>query len=125
MSEPHPFRYDSAVKPEEVRHIRYEMGRAHRFQPALIDRAIDGVESVLAEYGVLPDTGGLVEMAYEQPLVDEGDVICPSPTTSNPANAASTHRSPASSSASSRTPSPRRGIRCVTSSASTPRPSRR
>jgi predicted deacylase len=80
--------------------ITVEMGKAHRFQPALIARAIDGVESVLAEYGVLPDaavhwpgwtktidgntektwlradTGGLVEMAYDHPLVHEGDTIC-------------------------------------------------
>jgi predicted deacylase len=81
--------------------ITVEMGRAHRFQPALVDRALDGVESVLAEYGVLPDTpvrwpgwtrvidsakdktwlradvGGLVEMQYgDVPLVHEGDTIC-------------------------------------------------
>lgn len=81
--------------------ITVEMGRAHRFQPALIDRALDGVESVLAEYGVLPgdpalwpgwtriidsatdkawlraDVGGLVEMQYGQiPLVYEGDTVC-------------------------------------------------
>ncbi|KAB1191981.1 deacylase [Haloferax sp. MBLA0076] len=81
--------------------ITVEMGRAHRFQPALVDRALDGVESVLAEYGVLPDVpvswpgwtriidsardktwlradvGGLVEMQYgEVPLVHEGETIC-------------------------------------------------
>ncbi|KAB1196824.1 MULTISPECIES: succinylglutamate desuccinylase/aspartoacylase family protein [Haloferax] len=81
--------------------ITVEMGRAHRFQPALVERALDGVESVLAEYGVLPDepvswpgwtriidsamdktwlradVGGLVEMQYgEVPLVYEGDTIC-------------------------------------------------
>jgi len=81
--------------------VTVEMGRAHRFQPALIERAIEGVESVLAEHGVLPgrpvtwpgwtrtidaaaektwlraDTGGLVEMRYgETPLVHEGEVIC-------------------------------------------------
>ncbi|MFB6131701.1 MAG: succinylglutamate desuccinylase/aspartoacylase family protein [Salinigranum sp.] len=82
--------------------ITVEMGRAHRFQPALIDRALEGVESVLAEYGVLPDrpviwpgwtrtisaenaektwlradTGGLVEMQYgPTPLVYEGEAIC-------------------------------------------------
>lgn len=81
--------------------ITIEMGRAHRFQPALIERALDGVESVLAEYGVLPgkpviwpgwtrtidsegdktwlraDTGGLVEMQYGQnPLVHEGETVC-------------------------------------------------
>jgi hypothetical protein len=81
--------------------VTVEMGRAHRFQPALIERAIEGVESVLAEYGVLPgepvvwpgwtriidiatdktwlraDTGGLVEMRYgDVPLVYEGETIC-------------------------------------------------
>jgi len=81
--------------------ITVEMGRAHRFQPELIDRALDGVESVFAEYGLLPDaavrwpgwtrvvdgngdkrwlradTGGLVEMQYGPvPLVYEGDTIC-------------------------------------------------
>lgn len=81
--------------------ITVEMGRAHRFQPALIDRALDGVESVFAECGVLPgepvlwsgwtrvidfaadrtwlraDIGGLVEMQYGQiPLVYEGDTVC-------------------------------------------------
>jgi predicted deacylase len=81
--------------------ITVEMGRAHRFQPELIDRALDGVESVFAEYGLLPDapvrwpgwtrlvdangdktwlradTGGLVEMQYgPAPLVYEGETIC-------------------------------------------------
>ena len=81
--------------------ITVEMGKAHRFQPALIDRALDGVESVLAEYDVLPDatttepswrkvmgpteekrwlradTGGLVDMQWgPNPLVHEGDTIC-------------------------------------------------
>ncbi|SHG81750.1 succinylglutamate desuccinylase/aspartoacylase family protein [Halobaculum gomorrense] len=80
--------------------ITIEMGRAHRFQPELIERGLDGVESVLAEHDVLPgkpviypgwrrvvdaardktwlraDTGGLVEMEYDAPLVREGDSIC-------------------------------------------------
>ena len=81
--------------------LTVEMGRAHRFQPALIERAIDGVASVLAEYDLLPgepvlwpgwtrtvdavsdktwlraDAGGLVEMCYgDVPLVYEGDPIC-------------------------------------------------
>ncbi|MDS0293231.1 succinylglutamate desuccinylase/aspartoacylase family protein [Halogeometricum luteum] len=81
--------------------ITVEMGRAHRFQLPLVERALEGVESVLAEYGLLPgrpvawpgwtrivenasdkawlraDTGGLVEMQYgEVPLVYEGDTIC-------------------------------------------------
>ncbi|WP_080508266.1 succinylglutamate desuccinylase/aspartoacylase family protein [Haloparvum sedimenti] len=80
--------------------ITVEMGKAHRFQLPLIERALDGVESVLAEVNVLPDepvawpgwfktidaaadktwvradAGGLVEMEYEHPLVYEGDAIC-------------------------------------------------
>ena len=80
--------------------ITVEMGRAHRFQMPLIERAIDGVESVLAEFDVVPgpvlwpgwtkvidadsektwlrsDTGGLVEMKYgDVPLVHKGDTIC-------------------------------------------------
>ncbi|WP_224447095.1 succinylglutamate desuccinylase/aspartoacylase family protein [Haloprofundus salilacus] len=81
--------------------ITVEMGRAHRFQPELVDRALEGTESVLAEYGALPDTpvhwpgwrrvidattektwlradrGGLVDMLYGSvPLVYEGDTIC-------------------------------------------------
>jgi len=80
--------------------ITVEMGRAHRFQMDLIGRAIDGIESVLAEFGLLPgtpvmwpgwrrviddssdkswlraDMGGLVEMQYETPFVEEGDTIC-------------------------------------------------
>jgi predicted deacylase len=81
--------------------ITVEMGKAHRFQPALVEKALDGVESVLASYDVLPertvteptwrkvmdpseekrwlraDTGGLVEMQWgPNPLVHEGDAIC-------------------------------------------------
>ncbi len=81
--------------------VTVEMGKAHRFQPALIDRAVAGVESVLAEFDVLPDatpsrpawtrvvsgteqrrwiradTGGLVEMQWgPYPLVYEGETIC-------------------------------------------------
>jgi len=81
--------------------ITIEMGEAHRLQRALIDRALDGVRSVLAEYGLLPteavawpgwrtvvagsnektwlraDTGGMVDMHFEcGSLVHEGDAIC-------------------------------------------------
>ncbi|WP_049934758.1 succinylglutamate desuccinylase/aspartoacylase family protein [Haloplanus natans] len=81
--------------------ITVEMGKAHRFQPGLIEKALSGVENVLAEYGVYPegtvtepswrtvmgpneekrwlraDTGGLVEMQWgPNPLVHEGDAIC-------------------------------------------------
>lgn len=81
--------------------ITVEMGRAHRFQPVLVDKALEGVESVLAEYEVLPgrpvhwpgwfkstaaetekrwlraDVGGLVEMEWgPYPLVYEDDPIC-------------------------------------------------
>jgi predicted deacylase len=81
--------------------ITVEMGKAHRFQPGLISKALSGVESVLAEYGVYPegtvtepawrkvmgpseekrwiraDTGGLVDMEWgPNPLVHEGETIC-------------------------------------------------
>jgi len=77
------------------------MGKAHRFQPALIDRAIEGGRSVMAEYGLLPgapvswpgwvrvtgvptektwlraDEGGLVDMEWgPSPYVREGERIC-------------------------------------------------
>jgi predicted deacylase len=81
--------------------VAVEMGKAHRFQPALIEKAIAGVESVLAEYDMLPghsvlhpgwrrvigddtekswlraDTGGLVDMQWgPYPLVRAGETIC-------------------------------------------------
>jgi predicted deacylase len=81
--------------------VTVEMGKAHRFQPALIEKALAGVESVLAEYGVYPegavsepawhkvmgpseekrwlraDSGGLVEMEWgPNPLVEAGETIC-------------------------------------------------
>ncbi|PSP84641.1 deacylase [Halobacteriales archaeon QS_1_68_17] len=86
--------------------ITVEMGEAHRFQRVLIDRALDGVRSVLAEFGLQPtdvvhwpgwrtvignagektwlraDVGGLVDMHHESgSLVYEGDTIC---TITNP-----------------------------------------
>ncbi|MEF8799536.1 MAG: succinylglutamate desuccinylase/aspartoacylase family protein [Halolamina sp.] len=36
--------------------VTIEMGEAHRFQGEYIDRALTGVESVLAEYGMLPQS---------------------------------------------------------------------
>lgn len=81
--------------------ITVEMGRSHRFQPILIEKALEGIDSVLAEYDMIPgapvhwpgwykitgadsekrwlraDMGGLVEMEWgPYPLVAEGDVIC-------------------------------------------------
>ena len=81
--------------------ITVELGEAHRFQPPLIEKALEGVESVLAEYGVLPrepvnwpgwyriieakkektwvraDVGGLVDMQWgPYPFVYEGDIVC-------------------------------------------------
>jgi predicted deacylase len=81
--------------------ITVEMGEAHRFQRGLIDRALDGVRSVMAEFGMREeemvhwpgwrtviddsdektwlrsDVGGLVDMHYERgALVYEGDAIC-------------------------------------------------
>jgi hypothetical protein len=81
--------------------ITIEMGEAHRFQRSLIDRALEGVRSSLAEFGLLPteqvhwpgwrtvvdsseektwlraDTGGMVDMHHERgDLVYEDDRIC-------------------------------------------------
>lgn len=81
--------------------ITVEMGKAHRFQPGLIEKALAGVESVLSTYDVYPegdrvepswrkvmrpteekrwiraDTGGLVEMKWgPNPLVEAGETIC-------------------------------------------------
>lgn len=78
-----------------------EMGEADRFQPVLIERAVTGVENVMAAYDLLPeadprpptfgkileskgektwlraDTGGLVEMTWgPHPVVDEGERVC-------------------------------------------------
>ncbi|WP_135825990.1 succinylglutamate desuccinylase/aspartoacylase family protein [Halorussus ruber] len=86
--------------------ITIEMGEAHRFQREFIDRGLEGVESVLAEYGVhrtdavkwpgwrtiidddkaktwiRADAGGLVDMHHDRgSLVYEGDTIC---TITNP-----------------------------------------
>ena len=86
--------------------ITIEMGEAHRFQREFIDRGLEGVESVLAEYDVhrtdsvkwpgwrtviddakektwiRADAGGLVDMHHERgSLVYEGDTIC---TVTNP-----------------------------------------
>ncbi|MHC3438196.1 succinylglutamate desuccinylase/aspartoacylase family protein [Natrialbaceae archaeon A-gly3] len=81
--------------------ITIEMGEAHRFQRNLIDRALTGVASVLAEFGLHPnssvfwpgwrtiidggdektwlraDAGGIVDMKFGRgELVREGEVIC-------------------------------------------------
>ena len=81
--------------------LTVEMGKAHRFQPALVEKALDGTESVLSTYDVYPegettapswrkiigpsedkrwlraDIGGLVEMQWgPNPLVQEGETIC-------------------------------------------------
>ena len=80
--------------------VTVEMGRAHRFQTAHLDRALHCVASVLAEHEVLPDqpvswpgwtrvvardgektwlradTGGLVEMRWgPHPLVENGEPL--------------------------------------------------
>jgi predicted deacylase len=80
--------------------VTVEMGRAHRFQTAHLDRALHCVASVLAEHEVLPDrpvswpgwtrvvardgektwiraeTGGLVEMEWgPHPLVEDGEPL--------------------------------------------------
>ena len=86
--------------------ITVEMGEAHRFQRDLIDRALEGVRSVMAEFDMVEtsavhwpgwrttvdgvdektwlraDAGGLVEMHYERgELVYEGSVVA---TITNP-----------------------------------------
>ncbi|WP_290814634.1 succinylglutamate desuccinylase/aspartoacylase family protein [Halovivax sp.] len=86
--------------------ITVEMGEAHRFQRGLIDRALTGVASLLAEFGCHPDSsvhwpgwrvvieepdektwlradaGGIVDMKLGRgELVREGEVIC---TITNP-----------------------------------------
>ncbi|MFB6136710.1 MAG: succinylglutamate desuccinylase/aspartoacylase family protein [Halobacteriaceae archaeon] len=91
----------SVASADGIPTLTVEMGKAHRFQPGLVEKALDGVESVLAEYGVYPegspvepswrkvlgpaeekrwlraDTGGLVEMQWgPNPLVHEGEAIC-------------------------------------------------
>ncbi len=86
--------------------ITIEMGEAHRFQRPLIDRALNGVASVLAEYGLSSrstvhwpgwrtvisedsektwlraDVGGIVDMHHDRgALVHEGEDVC---TITNP-----------------------------------------
>ena len=81
--------------------ITIEMGEAHRFQRGLIDRALAGVKSVFAEFGMHPakvvrwpgwrtvidgasektwlraDVGGLVDMHHDGgDLVAEGESVC-------------------------------------------------
>ena len=81
--------------------ISVEMGEAHRFQRPLIEKALEGIRSVFAEYGIHPDEevrwpgwqtvvegweertwlradeGGLVEMFYEEDeIVPKGETIC-------------------------------------------------
>ncbi|WP_312909468.1 succinylglutamate desuccinylase/aspartoacylase family protein [Natronosalvus caseinilyticus] len=81
--------------------ITVEMGEAHRFQRQLIDRSLTGVASVLAEFGLHPDSsvhwpgwrviiddagektwlradaGGIVDMKHSSgDLVREGETIC-------------------------------------------------
>lgn len=81
--------------------ITVELGKAHRFQLPLIEKALEGVESIFAEYDILPhtpvnwpgwyrvidakhektwiraDVGGLVDMQWgPYPFVYEGDRIC-------------------------------------------------
>ncbi|WP_290817916.1 succinylglutamate desuccinylase/aspartoacylase family protein [Halovivax sp.] len=91
----------AAATSDGISTITVEMGRAHRFQAVLIEKALEGVESVLAEYELLPgrpvhwpgwyvttaidtekrwiraDSGGLVEMEWgPYPLVYADEPIC-------------------------------------------------
>jgi len=86
--------------------VTVELGEAHRFQRPLIDAALEGVLSAMAEFGMLEsetvkwpgwrtvidasdektwlraDAGGLVEMHHERgSLVEAGDAVC---TITNP-----------------------------------------
>ena len=86
--------------------ITVELGEAHRFQRQLIDAALEGVLSVMAEFGMSEaeavkwpgwrtvideseektwlraDTGGLVEMHHDRgSLVEAGEAVC---TITNP-----------------------------------------
>ncbi len=86
--------------------VTVELGEAHRFQRPLIDAALEGVLSVMAEFGMLDtetvkwpgwrtviegsdektwlraDAGGLVEMHHDRgSLVEAGETVC---TISNP-----------------------------------------
>jgi len=90
----------------DISTVTIEMGEAHRFQRPFIDRALVGVESVLAEFGLLPtqrvrwpgwrtvvegssektwlraDAGGLVDMHHDRgSVVREGEAVC---TIANP-----------------------------------------
>jgi predicted deacylase len=81
--------------------VTIEMGEANRFQPLLVDAAMDGLQNVLAAYGLDPEaeyrpatfqkvltdpsekrwvraeTGGIVEMLWGPlPVVEAGDPIC-------------------------------------------------
>ena len=81
--------------------VTVEMGEADRFQPVLIERAVRGVENVMAEYDIRPETdpdssafgkvleshgdeewiragsGGLVDMKWgPHPIVNEGETVC-------------------------------------------------
>jgi predicted deacylase len=81
--------------------LTIEMGEANRFQPLLIDLAVQGIENVLAAYEMYPeatpqrtdfqkvltsdqekawiraDEGGIVEMKWgPYPIVEEGETIC-------------------------------------------------
>ena len=86
--------------------VTVELGEAHRFQRPLIDAALEGVLSVMAEFGMLDaepvkwpgwrtviegsdektwlraDAGGLVDMHHDRgSLVEAGETVC---TISNP-----------------------------------------
>ncbi|MFB6113971.1 MAG: succinylglutamate desuccinylase/aspartoacylase family protein [Halodesulfurarchaeum sp.] len=90
-----------AATDEAIPTITIEMGEAHRFQRVLIDRALDGVRSVMAQTRLHPqrsvqwpgwqtviegwgertwlraDEGGLVDMRFDRgDLVLEGEEIC-------------------------------------------------
>ncbi len=101
----------SAATAAETPTITIEMGEAHRFQRTLIDEGLEGVVSVMAEFGMREteavkwpgwrtiieggektwlraDAGGLVEMHHDRgSIVSEGDRVC---TITNPFKTEST-----------------------------------
>jgi hypothetical protein len=89
-----------AATDADIPTVTVEMGKAHRFQPVLIEKAVAGVDNVLRAYGLVEgevatpdwflstgeagdkawlraDTGGLVDMQWgPYPFVHAGETIC-------------------------------------------------
>lgn len=134
---------------EGIPTITIELGEAHRFERGLIDRALECVRSVFAEYGIFPQKTvrwpgwhTVIESSDERTWIraDSGGSSRCSTTRghsctrmnpsvglrirSRPTSTSSRHRSPVSWSAFSKTLSCTRAIHSVTLSNSIKRPSR-